>query len=91
MKKYVELRSDFDPGQGGEYSASRYPGPGLYYLNRTQNTYFVHNGVVLSIFGHEPSSAQSVVGVPASIPESTVVKLLAVALHTSAAQIAISH
>lgn len=91
---YVEVK-EHDPGAGNEYMGTKYPGPGIYWVERMCSYYMVAtNNTVFAVIGGRllpeidklPEPAVSVAPPQASgISGDDVAKIVAVALHQQAA------
>lgn len=86
------LVQEYDAGPGQEYQSTHYPGEGFYWNPRTQMYYAVHKGLTYSAsFGgpiHKDREPEKLT--VTSISMDDVTKLLAAALHSSAAVALIS-
>lgn len=86
------LVQEHDTGPGMEYNATCYPGEGFYWNPRMQMYYAVHRGLTYAAgFGGQiHKSGEPEQTKVTSISMSDVTKLLATALHSSAAVALIS-
>jgi hypothetical protein len=71
MTKHLEIKFEaFDPGAGYEYTASMYPGPGIYYNNRNTTLVYLVNGSAIVYSMCFPSSTLQPFLVDTAIPNA---------------------
>ena len=79
-RTFLTKVTEFDPGAGLEYTATSYPGEGLYYNPRMRQIYTIAGGFCYSAAaGWKPEE------VAEQRPDIDIARILAVALHRDAA------